>query len=703
MEQENQQKSTSSQQLGMDSEESHSGFASLSPPPFQLHASPLAELNDPVQLSATQDQASVQNTGQQGVIQRQSPEYTYFNDPVYRINANVQGTGKVDPTLNGGNQRNGISENLTLDYEANLPTPYGVLTRVYGPLAHNPTPGVPTHAHRPHRIFASISANGSTLSREGDNDPAEVTAIGNLGNFERFVRSNPNDKYSYDGGHLIAAGILDSHDKNAAYNVAPQESGFNRGHYLNKLEKALREAPAGTEYDLEIRVSYATKFYQVCQQQLVQRGLIAGYDQTKPWKVHIPSRVPRGWSVSARIGNHNNDATAGDLHRFADINWPAEQNGGANGGVFKDDANLNETDINPADENHRVVYHMDTPNTGNPAANLGNATELSLNFIQHVPDDEHFLTDPPLTFTQPFAANNDITADEGNWNPAPVAVDYLAATETVYDDLQTKILDANGNALQGSVANKQNAVRQRLALSAARTDNQNYFQLIESTITDDVERAEFADIEDEDKLTAMNTAGVTGQGVMGRLLRNEIARQAAHDRAQENLNRLDEAVTGLNANYANVAALNLNWAGVQAAYGTQNDATKKDLWKKALYVKTYFEKSIRDIELLEAAARHCQGAIDTEQAIIDERQTYDEERQQIIDDYKVQNPYINTEKALRIPKSDLNNAIYNQLGAKPEKPSEQYEEVVGSAQKLHDNRQAGGARRSGRRRKAIKQ
>nr|WP_236587981.1 DNA/RNA non-specific endonuclease [Tumebacillus amylolyticus] len=190
--------------------------------------------------------------------------------------------------------------------DSNLPTFYGVLKSIFqdnlNPNAFPTSKDLGENIDRPHSVSATLNKQSQPDARQGN---PVVTAIGRLGNEELLLRDGFDKARAtaYDGGHLVGYQVLGGSNADRAWNVAPQDRENNQGAYNYTIEQMLRKAKKGTVISYTVELGYKSLNFSVDQNQLLEHKVIFKLDDTKPWEIQLPSRIPYKWEASAQITN----------------------------------------------------------------------------------------------------------------------------------------------------------------------------------------------------------------------------------------------------------------------------------------------------------------------------------------------------------------------------------------------------------------
>jgi len=199
------------------------------------------------------------------------------------------------------------SKSIQHNSDNGLPTLLGVLKDYFNDdninftAFHSPLQKIP----RPRTVMAEISTE-----RYKDREDPITTQIGQLGSEEIALRERKGYENFYDGGHLIGAKILGP-EAAQPYNIAPQEKRGNKPNYNCTIEQLIRGAEPGTRLTYQIDLNYVRNNYAIDQQSLVDMRVLKGLDNSAPWNIYVPSRIPSRWVARADITSHQSFGNLG--------------------------------------------------------------------------------------------------------------------------------------------------------------------------------------------------------------------------------------------------------------------------------------------------------------------------------------------------------------------------------------------------------
>lgn len=238
-------------------------------------------------------QRNVNRAMAKGVVQR----------AVFKDSSNTYESSSGERTTKDGHLGSGSStKSVSFTKDAALPTPWKVLKDQFGE-GNLKTEKLKVTKRDTLDRPRSVSAQIKSKALPERKDPI-TKEVGYLGNDELYIREGARASM-YDGGHLIGAMILGEESKEA-YDLAPQEWDQNEHAYNNTIENIARTQGKGTIFDYDVEVGYEKNNYSVDQATLKERGILKDFDDSKPWVVHIPARVPRTWSTTAKLTSGGN-------------------------------------------------------------------------------------------------------------------------------------------------------------------------------------------------------------------------------------------------------------------------------------------------------------------------------------------------------------------------------------------------------------
>lgn len=244
--------------------------------------------------------------------------------------------------------RNGKFTSVKAD--RNLPTFYGALKAIFGEKNVNEDRFANTlkvlgeHADRPHSVTAHVEKRENPPKRE--NGPL-ATAIGHFGKEELGIREGDDisRNMDYHGGHLVGYQVIGGEVADQTWNIAPQDADNNQFAYNNTIEEMVRSAEAGSEIEYTVELQYKSLNFAVDQNQLLSHGYIKSTDDSKPWVVQLPSRIPQHWEANAQL--------IGDQGKFGK---PTKE-------TNKEDGTKNKTYLQYSQEMKNDLSHEDKQHT----------------------------------------------------------------------------------------------------------------------------------------------------------------------------------------------------------------------------------------------------------------------------------------------------------------------------------------------------
>ena len=189
--------------------------------------------------------------------------------------------------------------------DKNMPTFFGALKRIFGDKNVNEKKFDGTRkelrdaADRPHSVTANIEMQ--TTNKEMRKNGPLATAIGHFGYEQLDIQEGEglNRAMDYNGGHLVGYQVLGGEEADQEWNIAPQDENNNKFAYNNTIEEMARSAKLNTSFDYTVELTYNSLNFEVDQNQLLQHGYIKKQDDSKPWNVQLPTRIPQHWSAKA--------------------------------------------------------------------------------------------------------------------------------------------------------------------------------------------------------------------------------------------------------------------------------------------------------------------------------------------------------------------------------------------------------------------
>ena len=192
-----------------------------------------------------------------------------------------------------------------------MPTYYGALKRIFGSSnlhihKFNKTQqSLDTKADRPRSVSANIDIKQKKQKSRVNSSLA--TAIGHLGSEQLDIQEGEgvDRDIVFNGGHLVGYQVLGGVNADQAWNIAPQDEDNNKFAYNHTIEEMARKATKGSNIDYTVELSYPSPNFEVDQIQLYKHGYLKHIDDTKPWTVQLPTRIPQHWSAKAVMNNNN--------------------------------------------------------------------------------------------------------------------------------------------------------------------------------------------------------------------------------------------------------------------------------------------------------------------------------------------------------------------------------------------------------------
>lgn len=186
-----------------------------------------------------------------------------------------------------------------------LPTYFGALKRIFGEDNVNENKFYGTKeqlgdaADRPHSVTASIDMK--TTNKDPREPGPVATAIGHFGYEQLDIQEGDGigRAMDYNGGHLVGYQVLGGPEADQEWNIAPQDENNNKFAYNNTIEEMARKAQVKTNFDYTVELKYSSPNFEVDQNQLVEHGYLKDTDESKPWNIQLPTRIPQHWSAKA--------------------------------------------------------------------------------------------------------------------------------------------------------------------------------------------------------------------------------------------------------------------------------------------------------------------------------------------------------------------------------------------------------------------